>query len=499
MTYLTGLRSAVCGAALIAGGAAQADVTAAQVWDDWKSQMEMYGEGGLTVGSEDASGDTLTVRDVVLSIQDAGSDMTAAFGDISFAEQGDGTVLVTMADSYPITIKDGGAVITVIASQTGLEMVVSGDPGATNYAITADTYTIALQDVVDGDFTFAGDVQLVVNDLSSNYSVETADLRTIVYDASIASFDVLVDVEVPGADGDYITGGGKTENMTLQGQMVMPLDVDFEAPEDMFAKGFSLLGGYKIESSAYVFDVNEGGDQVSGSASTGQTTLDAEMNNDAVSYDVRANDLAVDMSSSELPFPVQIGLGEYGIGFEMPLSKSDTPSDFGMSVDLVDLTLNDMIWNLFDPSSVLPRDAATVQIGLSGLAKPLFDLMDPAQQAAMNASDMPFELASVSLDRLKVAVAGALVTGQGAFTFDSTDMQSFAPLPKPEGDVIIEASGLNALMDNMATMGLIAQDDLMAPRMMMGMFARSTGDDQMETKLEVTADGQVLANGQRLR
>ncbi len=36
MTYQTTLRSAVCFAALVAGGAAQADVTAAEVWADWR-------------------------------------------------------------------------------------------------------------------------------------------------------------------------------------------------------------------------------------------------------------------------------------------------------------------------------------------------------------------------------------------------------------------------------------------------------------------------------
>jgi hypothetical protein len=136
---------------------------------------------------------------------------------------------------------------------------------------------------------------------------------------------------------------------------------------------------------------------------------------------------------------------------------------------------------------------------LTGLAKPLFDMMDPSQQEALNNTDMPFELAEVELESLRIAAAGAVVTGQGAFTFDNSDMQSFAPLPKPEGDVIVEVSGLNRLMDNLVSMGLIAPEDIMAPRMMMGLFARSTGDDRLETKLEVTSDGRVLANGQQIR
>ncbi|MEL7181838.1 MAG: hypothetical protein AAFN63_18775, partial [Pseudomonadota bacterium] len=66
MTYSTGMRSAVCLAALIAGGAANADVTAAQVWEDWKAQLALYGEDNLTIGAEETSSGVLTVRDLSL-------------------------------------------------------------------------------------------------------------------------------------------------------------------------------------------------------------------------------------------------------------------------------------------------------------------------------------------------------------------------------------------------------------------------------------------------
>lgn len=501
MTYSTGLRNAVCGAALIAGGAAHADVTAAEVWENWKSQIDVYGEGAVTIGSEEVSGDTVAVRDLTINVEDPDIDMVIEFGDLDFTEQGDGSVSVAMAESYPVTITGAdGVVVTVMVSQSGLEMIVSGDPDAMNYAITADKYTIALQDIVDGDVTFTGDVQFVASDLSSTYDVETGDLRTVAYDASVAALDLLVDIEVPGAAGEYVTGAAKMEDISMQGEVEVPLDVNFEDPDALFTSGFAAKGGYVIDSGSYIFDINADGDQASGSASIGETTLDVAFDSNAVSYTTKANDIAMNLSASELPFPVEIGLSEYGVGFEMPLSKSDEPGDFGLSFDLVDLTVNDMIWNLFDPGSVLPRDPATAQFAISGLAKPLIDLMDPEQQASVGPSDMPFELNSVALDRLRIAAAGALVTGVGEFTFDNNDLTSFAaPLPRPEGDVIVEISGLNGLLDNLVAMGLVADEDIMAPRMMMGMFARSTGDDQMETKIEVTPAGEVLANGQRIR
>jgi hypothetical protein len=48
-------------------------------------------------------------------------------------------------------------------------------------------------------------------------------------------------------------------------------------------------------------------------------------------------------------------------------------------------------------------------------------------------------------------------------------------------------------------MGLVPEQDVMGARMMVGMFARSTGDHQMETSVEVLPNGQVNVNGNRVR
>ena len=36
-------------------------------------------------------------------------------------------------------------------------------------------------------------------------------------------------------------------------------------------------------------------------------------------------------------------------------------------------------------------------------------------------------------------------------------------------------------------------------RMMMGMFARSVGDDELSSKIEINDQGHVIANGQRIQ
>ena len=152
MMHSKTLRGAVCVAALFAGGAAHADVTAAEVWENIKTQMEVYGEDGLSVGSESASGGTVSVSDIALTFADDEVTMVAEIGDMTFEEQGDGTVLVTMEESYPMVLTGAdGVVITIDVTQSNMSLVVSGEPDAMNYAVTADSYGIAFRDAVDGD------------------------------------------------------------------------------------------------------------------------------------------------------------------------------------------------------------------------------------------------------------------------------------------------------------------------------------------------------------
>ncbi len=500
MTYKIGMRGAVCVAALMAGGVAHADVTAAQVWADWKSQMSLYGEDGVSIGAEETSNGVVTVRDVSLRFSDPEVTFESALGDLSFHEQSDGTVRVTMDESYPITITGAdGVVINVMVTQSNLEMVVSGDPDAMNYALTTDQYKIALVHVEDGDVRFFGDVELAANDVQASYATTVGDMRETSYEGSIGLLDLLVDFKIPGGGGDYVTAAAKYNGMTLAGDMTVPLDADFNNPDSMIMDGFAVAGGYVVQSADFVVDIDAEGDQFAASGSTGQASFTGEMNNDNLAYEASVTDLAMTAQTSEFPMPIEISLAEYGLGFAMPTGVTGESADFGISFDLVDLSISDSIWDLFDPGKALPRDPATLQIGLAGTAKALYDLFDPMQAAQMDSVEMPYELETLTLETLNIDALGVKVTGDGDFTFDNADMRTFAPMPAPEGKATVKISGLNALLDNLVNAGLVPADQVMGPRMMMGMFMQNTGDDQMETSVEVTANGEVKVNGNRVR
>jgi hypothetical protein len=104
------------------------------------------------------------------------------------------------------------------------------------------------------------------------------------------------------------------------------------------------------------------------------------------------------------------------------------------------------------------------------------------------------------VNALTLALAGARLTGGGDFTFDNDDLSTFPGMPKPTGALELELTGGNALLDTLVAMGLLPQEQAMGARMMLGMFARpGSSPDSLTSRIEVTEEGQVLANGQRLR
>ena len=95
---------------------------------------------------------------------------------------------------------------------------------------------------------------------------------------------------------------------------------------------------------------------------------------------------------------------------------------------------------------------------------------------------------------------GASVSGNGDFTFDNSDMDSFDGIPKPTGYVELQVVGANGLLDKLIQMGIVAEEQAMGARMMMGMLAvPGDGPDTLNSKIEINDQGQILANGQRIQ
>jgi Uncharacterized protein conserved in bacteria (DUF2125) len=117
----------------------------------------------------------------------------------------------------------------------------------------------------------------------------------------------------------------------------------------------------------------------------------------------------------------------------------------------------------------------------------------------IDAGIVPFDLQSVTINDLSASGLGASATAAGAFALDMSDMVTFDGIPRPTGQATATLTGINGLLDKLISIGLLAPADAMQGRMMMGMFARVVGTDQLQSTLEISAEGHVIANGQRIQ
>lgn len=495
-------------AIFITGSAAWADVTAQQVWTDFKSYLEDFGYS--VEGTEDVAGDTVTVTGLTLTFDSPQDGTTAsmAMDSLIFAETGDGRVEVTMPAQMPLAFSftppadqpEGEDVSgTVDYTQQGFTMVVSGDPDDMVYAYGAAAMAFTLTGlVVDGQPVTIDEAVMRLTDVAGENSMSGTDLRSSAQTMTAAALSYVLDMANPEDPTGRISFAGGLENLAFDGTVSLPADADMNDLPAAMRAGFAVDGGYSYEGGSSDISVTGQGQTFEGSTSSDAGRLTVKMDGTQIAYSGTATGVAMNYSGSEIPLPITLGMGEAGFNMLFPIGQTEEPTDFALGLTLADVTVSDAIWGMIDPAGQLPRDPATLAFDLTGKARVTQDIMDEA--AMMAATTPPGELHALTVNALTLAIAGARLTGAGDFTFDNTDLTTFDGMPRPEGALDLELTGGNTLLDTLVAMGLLPEDQAMGARMMLGLFARpGPTPDSLTSRIEINAEGQVLANGQRLR
>lgn len=489
---------------MVTAPAVWADVTAEQVWADFKVYMEGFGYSITADEAKDGSG--LTVTDITMTMQmpeDAG---TATFGapDMTFVNNGDGTVSVTLPPMSTIDFAVEAAGDEDVSGQfsygqTGFSMTVSGTPDDMVYDYDAAEMRAALTALtVEDEPVVIDTAQVTIRDMQGQSTVKRDDLRRVEQRTTVGSIAYDLDMANPENDEGRVSMQGELSSPVFEGTFAMPLELlSSDDPSAMIEAGMAVDGGFTHSGGQTQFRFAEDGNEVEGTTSSASGRLSVRMDAGQLAYTIGASELNLRAVSGQLPFPVEMAMSESLLDFTLPVSPNEEPQDFGLTLTLGDFTMSDMIWQMFDPAGQLPRDPATVAVDLNGKARldqPLFDA------ETMESGEAPGELRELSLASLVVRLAGAELTGAGDFTFDNSDTTTFDGMPRPEGALDLKLVGGNTLLDTLVNMGLLPQEQAMGARMMMGMFAvPGDGEDTLTSKIEVNEAGQVLANGQRLR
>ncbi|AMY71839.1 DUF2125 domain-containing protein [Frigidibacter mobilis] len=494
-------KSLGCGtllAGLLCSTAAQADVTAAEVWQSWQ---DYYGGMGftLTAGSEEARGGTLTLRDVTGTTTTPEATGSVTIAEMVLTERG-GAVEVTMSPEIPFDMttvaEDETVEMSMLFSQPDMVMTVSGTPDEMTYEFSAPAMGVSVTEMVVNGTPVEMTMEMAARDVTGSSVMGLAGDITATQQIAAPEVTFTVSATDPETDGTFSMEGSLSD---LEGTSttVMPEGVDMADMAAALGAGLKIEGSLSYGAGSYTMEVVDATDTMTIEAAGDGGSFELAMDAEALSYGAAGTGGTMALTGSQLPFPVDISLAESAFSLLMPVSKSDAPAPFGFEMRLVDLAVNDEVWSMLDPMAQLPRDPATLILDVSGAAKMLIDLLDPEQAATAEA---PGELHALDLNELQLTFGGAELTGDGSFTFDNSDMVTFDGMPKPLGSVSLKLLGGNGLLDNLIAMGLVPEDQAMGVRMMAGLFANTgPGPDELNSTIEVREDGGLYANGQRLK
>ena len=492
-TVLCGLLSTTCAQAM----------TAAEVWQNWKDFATSTGQT-VTTASETMDGDTLVVSEVSFVSSDTEAEITIEIDEVRFMELDDGSVEVTMSPNYPITIDGTGAdgaesAVELMVMQTNLRTVASGTPDNVSYTITSDSIAVTTVSVTENGEAIPVNVAVTMNGAGGSYtmaprSADLADL-TSTFNATSLAIVVKADDQEIGSKVDLSANIGAFATV-MNGTFGAGL-LEIENPAAAVAAGLAVDFGVTYGPLAYSLDVDESGAPMKVQGKSDGGAFGFALDKSKMAFKGGGKGVKLVASGSEIPFPeVMIAYAESAFDFVVPVTKSPDTQNFTMVAKLIGLTVSEDIWAMIDPTASVPRDPATVIVETRGTARMDVDLLD---ETAMNSDIPPGTLQSLDIAALQLTVGGAEFTGNGALTFDNTDLTTFDGMPAPTGKIDLKLVGGNGLLDTLIALGIIPEDQVMAGRMMMGMFARpGDGPDTLTSTLEFKNKG-FFANGMQLQ
>lgn len=497
-------------AAVLAGTAlpASADISPAEVWADWQRMLSTYGTT-VDVGSEELSGDTLTVRDLGLSYsfpEDGGSFATT-IPELVFEDRGDGTVEINISPEFDMDLTGTDTetgmpfAFTLVSRQPGLVTIASRDGDTTRYDYIGADISAEVDGIeVDGE-EIDFNIEVTLTGTSGAYELTEGTPRQF---SSRTAGDALI-IAVDGTDPEDPASTFELDltmnDIEGEGTGTVTALSGFADMSTMLSEGFDSEWELIHGEAEYTIRANSQSEVFNMTTTIGSGSFFGSISPDGLVYGVGNSDLNLSLSGSEIPFPqLTFSMAESEAEFAIPSVPSEEPSDFGLLLRLIDLEISEAVWNMFDPTGQLPRDPATLVLDIVGKGRWLVDIFDPDVADNLETDEAPGEIESLTIGSLALSAAGAELTGSGEFEFDNSGNGPFAPAPSPSGVANLELTGANALLDTLVNMGLMPQDQAMGARMMLGLFARpGDGPDTLVSTIEVGPDGSISANGQRIR
>ena len=486
--------------ALVLSAQSAAALTAEEAWSAVQAYATSDGQI-LSTESVTQDGDTLTVTGYEIATPGGQAvSVSAKMASMVFQDQGDGTVKITYAPSYDIRFSQSDATLNVPKSYTvtvttdQLAVIASGSADAPMFDGSASEVMLTFSDVIgaDGqpkDLT----IEATLSDIAGKYQIKLTETGAVVggpmtagaLDVTIRQSDETSSVNGTIAVSDLAFDGSTTsvdQSLMQAGDLAAMLEAGFAIESQMTS------GPVTVD-----FDIIDNGTAGKINAALATTNLNVLLNADRMDYAIGMTGGAVSSTGFDMPLPeIASAFGEVAFGWSMPIQPSDEPQDYAFLLKLVDLTLTEDVWAIFDAGQQLPRDPVSFITDIKGTGAWSVNILDPAVHQDPGPG-LPGKLFSMDLNQVLIRAAGAQVGAGGGLIFDNS--RSY---PEPTGTITVTLDGINAVLDALVGIGIVSPDDMMGARMGLAMFFRpGANPDQLVTDIEFS-NGGIVVNGQQV-
>ncbi|MCA0873633.1 DUF2125 domain-containing protein [Seohaeicola saemankumensis] len=504
------------GAALIAllPSGALADLTAEDVWASHQAVMAAL--GGTVAAEPERVDDRLVLDGLEITWQlpdDLGHVLLTTDG-YQFLDRGDGTVSVLYPDGfdYELTVHlaDGDTleIGRLRMEAERFDVLASGAPEAITYEMQSVNAKFHFwgryappAGAIEPGFTTAFDMVITMADMSQSTTVTLSDLVDIR--ATYRYGEMMSKIVEDAADG---IGEGTSQSASAQADISLTLPRDGVAVTN---PAIALRQGARVA-------IDSSGGQTSSTQTVTQDgtvlrSIQYKVDELASRFAMDQTALSVHYAGSNLtgsyeqpgvlPVPVAGSLGAFSFDMDLPVAAGEA-RDARMQLSLADVVWDDALWAMVDAGGKLDRGPASFALDVSAKVNSIVDSFDfPAVIAGLKAGERLAEVGEVALHRLALTALGADAMADGAVTLDYSDMESYPGMPKPVGAFDVTLTGVEGVLAQLTAAGLVSEQQVTGVRMMLGSFARPDPEAEgtLRSQIELNGEGQVLANGMRLR
>ncbi|WP_165929217.1 DUF2125 domain-containing protein [Shimia isoporae] len=509
---------------------AYAEITAMDVWENMRTTASVFG-GNLAARLEE-SDDGLNASIVTyrLSLTAPTSnngqppahlaDIEIMLPDMSLKETSQGTVQLNYDLSAPyvftVSLSEGEtfAVSTSLSASNGT-MAATGTPEKITYDYAAERFQINVGpfQIPDEDDVFEMKMSFGYENLLGQSLIDTSNGLKISSSSRNSLNTFTSEDREPSEDGSIkITSTkGTSRGVTASSELSLP-----SGEINLFNLARALRSGLQISArmAADHYDETEN-TTLSGpnsrliahrETSLGGQDLSFTLDQKGIDLSLAARDVDVDATLPSLALfligTFEISAKHLDFRLALPLLKSDEVTDsFRLLLGLDEVELGENTWSAFDHSGTLPREPGNLKLDISSTTKSNIEWLDfweldSALDATPGAYVQPYDL---KIDTLLLEALGTIASATGAITFDHSDYETMEGMPLPEGDITVDIQGVQALLDALVETELLPTDQAAGVRLLLGGFSKSIGEDHLTSTIEMTAEGHILANGQRLK